>query len=264
MLALVQEKVPVEEVGHLYSEFVDLGPVPFYMHTDREALGHLLTTLQTRYGRKKYPDDFDVTRLTRKQYKHRNEILNELVKPYHIGCHHIALMLQHHDVYHVPIAHIEAFIRSFYSALWEERSGAKQRKWKWNDPRFRQQLEILEGGHDEDSILNILVSDEHVVEVDECVLLQPLVTPWTSYGTAYITTGVEELYHGIRGRLARFFAIRFNIDLRTLLHQANDLSDTHSAFTLSNDASELPEYQVNIIKYSGTRRVTPPHICSSA
>eukprot|EP01133_Synstelium_polycarpum_P016327 gene16327-19422_t len=122
MLGQLKNKINAAQVEGFLNGFIHSDRTSFYLHTNDKAEKTLLATLQSKYGKQKYPDTFDIARPTPSHYK---ELLQEVIKPEHIGCDHIKqLVLQPAD-YGVPLALTQAFIQAYFKGLWSDISRTK-------------------------------------------------------------------------------------------------------------------------------------------
>jgi hypothetical protein len=128
----------------------------FYLHTDDDALARLRTALLADPRvRAALPADAtlaDVARLLEgPPVAVREAVLEQLVRPEHVGCGHLRLTMQHPEQYGVRPGLTAAVLRAYFEARWDEVEGVR--------------FDVLHGDHDERAVLQ--------VEIDE------VIEPWT-------------------------------------------------------------------------------------
>eukprot|EP01133_Synstelium_polycarpum_P002269 gene2269-2571_t len=232
MLALLKDRVKPEDVQTLLDEFIVTTPNDkFYLHTDDHTLDHLRETLQAKYGKDLYGDNFDIT--LPDTPAHEEQILEELVKPENIGCGHIKLIAKMPADYELPIELTEAFIRAYFRGLWNDTAN--------HNLNFHiHDFVTLYAGHTEKAVYNI-----------KCKGLLPTIVPNPNdeKNTVFVLEGNHEVMEGVRGRLFNYFATKYpltNVDLLEL----DRLASKHLGITADKLAKGLPTYDIKFTQFS--------------
>ncbi|MDQ3036844.1 MAG: rhodanese-like domain-containing protein [Myxococcota bacterium] len=206
----------------------------FYMHTDTHAANELITALR-RDGR------FDAAIadvreamqwrrfLTSPPEELRENLLEYLVQPAHVGCGHLKLMMQEHESYGARPALVQSTLRAFHRLRW---NGAPEAE-----------LTPLPGGHGEGAVVNIRITGEL-----RSFTPIPLVSP-KGHGTQMFVNHpqVSEL---LRRELASFLCAQddvMSIDASKcapLFEEMTALAGTQLGHTLGRLAKGLPIYDV--------------------
>jgi len=117
----------------------------FYMHGDTHALARMPADIWQQAP----PAETEARKmgnfLRNPPPEMQDRLLDELVKPDHIGCGHLKLMLTRPEDYGVRPEVTLAFMRTFFRGLW---NGAPV------------DYVVLEGDHQEGAVVNIVVADE--------------------------------------------------------------------------------------------------------
>jgi hypothetical protein len=117
----------------------------FYMHGDTHALEHLpneiAAHLQPAESRARQWGNL----LRNPPREIQQRLLEELLKPEHIGCGHLKLMLTRPDDYGVRSELTLAFLKTFFQSLW---AGGPV------------EYVVLEGDHQEGAVVNVVLAGE--------------------------------------------------------------------------------------------------------
>lgn len=113
----------------------------FYLHTDEHALNRLQASLEAREDVQEWLEDVEDFEawVAEPPRPVRGALLQELVRPEHVGCGHLNTMLKQPESAGLRRELVEHVIQAFFKALW---SGAEQ-------PDFV----VLEGGHHEAALI---------------------------------------------------------------------------------------------------------------
>lgn len=196
----------------------------FYMHGDTHALGHLPGDLLDQAE----PEETDARRLEnflrQPPAEVRERLLEELLKPQHIGCGHIKLMLTRPSDYGVRPDLILAFMRAFFRALW---SGASI------------DYVVLNGDHQEGAVVNVVVDTDVSNETPI-----PTITPQVQGKQMFVNHPQAaaflrwNLAHGMDALLAA------KVEPETFHAAINELAQRQLGHTLAALASGLPLFEI--------------------
>ncbi len=196
----------------------------FYMHGDTHALAHLPGELLDRAE----PAPTEAHRLgnllRQPPSELRGRLLEELVKPEHIGCGHLRLMLTRPDDYGVRPELTLAFMRAFFHALW---AGAPV------------EYVVLDGNHQEGAVVNIVVPGDISKETPI-----PTITPQVRGKQMFVNHPQAASF--LRGELAQGIdaLTSAEIDPQAFHVAMGELAQRQLGHTLSALASGLPLFEV--------------------
>lgn len=154
--SFTNERLTGKEVSQLFGRYLEeFGH--FYMHTDDLASEALLGELSRHEGtrdvaRSLVASDDEAGWLAAPPAEGRSLLLEHLVRPEHVGCGHLKMMLLHPDEYDVRAELVRAVITDFYRRLWA------------GDRRLV--LDVLEGAHREKAVLRVHVDRPNEADTD--------------------------------------------------------------------------------------------------
>ncbi len=116
----------------------------FYMHTDRLSLEALESTLEAHPGISALCCPYDAVEdlIFRPTISQRESLLRLLLRPEHVGCGHLRLMMLHSEAYGVRPELPEYFFAAFFNALWR------------GDRRVV--YDVLDSHHREQAVVNVM------------------------------------------------------------------------------------------------------------
>eukprot|EP01133_Synstelium_polycarpum_P015947 gene15947-18960_t len=241
-LGQLKNKINPDQVEGLLNGFLKSDRTSFYMHTNSRAEKNLLLSLQSKYGKHRYPDTFDIEHPLPSQHA---EILKEVIKPENVGCDHIQFLLQQPADYGVPLSLTQAFIQSYFRGLWSDIS---RTNFEYRRHDYQHGNAVNMNARDSNVII-VKISDKFVNQRDQCRGLLPTLTPSTDLASSIVMTGQNEVMSGVRGRLYRYFANAVGMS-ESDLNQLNALASKQSALTLAKIAHNVPVCQLRLTKYS--------------
>ena len=159
----------------------------------------------------------------------REAILEHLIRPEHIGCGHIRLMMLHEDKYKVRRELVEHFLRAFHHLRWEGVTDID--------------FVILGGSHDEGAVVNV-----HVAEKVEPFTKLPLISPSCGHGQMFINHPEVSAY--MRHQTALFMMRQKSFlpiedqHQEAYLAAIQKLAGDQTMATLGALAKNLPLYEV--------------------
>ena len=182
----------------------------FYMHTDDHAL-------------QKAGLAEDEVRRGSVDEKRKQELLEALSNPANGGCGHLRLMAQNPDEYGVRPELVAEAMRAIYRALWNGK-----------DIDFV----VLEGGHNEGAVVNIMVDEEDVTAET------PIPTVSPSIGNAQMFVNHPQATEFMRREMANYVAdvTGLELDLETFNKQIEQIGKKQLAATIGHLAEGLPVY----------------------
>lgn len=230
------ERFVPEQVDHFFEAYLQAFG-RFYMHGDTHALGQLPSDLLDRAQ----PAENDARRLEsflrQPPPEVRERLLEELLRPQHIGCGHVKLMLTRPDEYGVRPELTLAFLRAFFRALW---SGGSV------------DYVVLDGDHQEGAVVNVVVDGE--VNRDTPV---PTITPRVQGQQMFVNHPQAASF--LRGQSAhRVNAFPLvKVDPESFHTAMNELAQRQLGHTLAALASGLPLFEVRFKSRDAAPEVIP-------
>ena len=235
---VMKKEIDVERMPELLRAFADtFGGV--YLHTDNGALNRLARALRTddrlqpHVARLQTIDDWE-SFLRSPEEAIRPALLEHLLEPDHVGCGHLKLMVTRPAQYGVRPALPIAFMRAFYTGLWE---GAPDHAWV-----------VLGGAHAEGAVVNVTV-EGGLGPFSEVPMIAP------SIGGVQMFVNHPQVVDYLRDQNARFLARRVNhllpeeeLSEETLTAEIKELGGTQAGATLSALAAGLPVFTVHFQK----------------
>jgi hypothetical protein len=215
---------PPEQVAPFFEAYLKAFG-KFYMHGDTHALGGLPGDLLDQAP----PAETEARRLgnflRQPPAEVRERLLEELLKPQHIGCGHIKLMLTRPDDYGVRPELILAFMRAFFRALW---SGASI------------DYVVLGGDHQEGAVVNIVVDTEVSNETPI-----PTITPQVQGKQMFVNHPQAASF--LRWNLAQGMdsLTSAKVDPETFHAAIGELAQRQLGHTLAALASGLPIFEIH-------------------
>lgn len=216
----------------------------FYMHTDRRAVEVWVQAMRADPELDKVlPGHGSTTDQWREWFRsppveHRQQLLELLTQPGHIGCGHLRLMTQFSEVYGLRRGLVVAFIRGFFRRLWAGAAGLD--------------YVVLEGDHAEQAVVNIVVDGE-VWPFTRVPLIQPA-------GAIQIFVNHPQVVTFLRSQIAGFFALHSEIGVEPEDHgkiaaRMAELGGQQLGATLDRLAKGLPIFEARFLG-DGTLQVT--------
>lgn len=242
------------DVTALFEDFVSTIPYSrrFYMHTDE----HAVERLREATG----DDGFDPARRPAREDQAR--LLELLADPAYLGCGHLRLLIQHPDQYRVRPQLTQWFIKAFFDFMWNHEHGGKLHH------HTSIALVELEGNHVEQAVVVIDTDKSHLAPGDVCMGLAPMI-PGIDDLNSFFTDHASFVSLGIRGEVARFFAVKLDEqsigisdatpiltpgkaphadkNYAQLLARMTELGNIQLGLTVGYLAKGEPQYAVNIV-----------------
>lgn len=207
-----------------------------YLHTDNQALNHLVRALKTdrrlegAVSDLRTIDDWEGF-LRRPPEALRSALIEHLMQPDHVGCGHLKLALLNADIYGVRPELIQSFFRAFYTGLWE---GAADLEWV-----------VLGGDHAEGAVVNVTVEGD-LWPFSEVPMIAP------SIGGVQMFVNHPQVVTYLREQSARFLSSRVSNllpigkgDEKRLLAEIQGLAGKQTHETLKQLAGGLPLFDVH-------------------
>lgn len=204
-----------------------------YMHTDTHARERLVAALDAdpELATADLGDDMDWWRwLSSPPPEHRARVLEQLLKPEHVGCGHLRLMLEHRDDYGVRGDLVRDVITAFTELRWR------------GVPEL--DLVVLPGGHKEAGVFDVTV--EGVLHGTSEV---PLIAPSCPEGQVFVNHPQVATY--VRTELAAVLADQGDLvpvapeDAPTLARLMDLMGQEHAQKTLAFLGSGLPMFSIH-------------------
>eukprot|EP01132_Coremiostelium_polycephalum_P002921 gene2921-3639_t len=206
----------------------------FYMHTDTISLGNMKRYLQNRYGYKEFNNKFNIFDSPQTPF-HKQAILDAVIMPDHVGCGHIRAILNNPDLYHIPRALTESFIKTFYQMLWKKST--------------RMILEVLDGKHEEIGVLEIKtkIHDNNRACLGKIAGIKPLTTLKSGkQSQTFVVHSHTSVEHGIRKDVTNFISSLTSIKRSHIMDQLCKKSDHYAKTTLGFLAPNITMYSAEI------------------
>lgn len=200
-------KIPLDQMDEILGRYLEKTG-KFYMHTDDHALRKAgLTEAEARRG--------SVDK------KRRKELLAALANPANGGCGHLRLMAQNPNEYEVRPELVAEAIKAIYRALWDGK-----------DIEFV----ILEGGHNEGAVVNIVIDGEEVTAETQI----PTISPTIGDVQMFVNHPQAALF--MRKETARYMAdvTGWELDLEEFIKQTEQIGNKQLVATIGHLADGLP------------------------
>lgn len=205
-----------------------------YLHTDITALNKFILSMRAdpRLAHELPPRETQGpgwrAYMARPPANVRELILEHLLKPDHIGCGHVRLMLQNGEEYGIREGLVRGFLHEYYLMLW---SGASEA-----------QFIVLGGGHREGAVVSVRLSEE-VYPFTRVPLISP------ACGSRQMFVAHPDVAFFLRRQLAAFMTMQretglVRADRERLLERMIVLGERQINSTLGRLAKGLPHYVV--------------------
>lgn len=201
------QKIQLDKIDEILSRYLDKAG-KFYLHTDDHALRKAgLTKDEARRG--------SVDK------KRRKDLLTTLADPANGGCGHLRLMAQNPNEYEVRPELVAEAMKAIYQALWDGK-----------DIEFV----ILEGGHNEGAVVNIVIDGEEVTAETQIPTISPTI------GDVQMFVNHPQAASFMRKETARYMAdvTGWELDLEKFIKQTEQIGNKQLVATIGHLADGLP------------------------
>lgn len=201
------QKIQLDKIDEILSRYLDKAG-KFYLHTDDHALRKAgLTEDEARRG--------SVDK------KRRKDLLTALADPANGGCGHLRLMAQNPNEYEVRPELVVEAMKAIYQALWDGK-----------DIEFV----ILEGGHNEGAVVNIVIDGEEVTAETQIPTISPTI------GDVQMFVNHPQAASFMRKETARYMAdvTGWELDLEKFIKQTEQIGNKQLVATIGHLADGLP------------------------
>jgi len=213
---------PLDQLEDFFHKYIDrFGK--FYMHGDSHALARMPAEIweqaTTAESQARTMGNF----LRNPPIDLQPRLLEELLKPDHIGCGHLKLMLTRPDDYGVRPELTLEFMRVFFTALWQGKP---------------LDYVVLEGDHQEGAVVNITINGDFQRQT-----LIPTITPQVGGSQMFVNHPQaaaflrQELASGIDSLTS------LKVDPQTFFQAMEELADQQLGHTLQALAKGLPVFE---------------------
>jgi len=206
----------------------------FYLHTDRHALGRLGAALRgdARFAGRVGEDEAALLALVRAPPSALEDpLLAWLVRPEHVGCGHLRMMIERPERYGVRAGLVADVLRAAFTRAWRR-------------PELVD-LAVLDGEHEERGVLEVQL--ENPVHAHSVV---PMVTPHE--GTRGLFVVHPQVAAFLRGETAEFLSEQLapeearRVSLGSLRARTAALGDRQLRATVGALAPHLPHYVLRV------------------
>jgi hypothetical protein len=204
-----------EQMDDILDLFIQVSGV-FYIHTDQ----HTLDNIKLSENELKNPSK-----------DKQEELLKILSQLEGIGCGHIGCMYQNPAEYYIDNNTLKLALQAIYRRFWSP---------KHDDVV----LEVLQGEHTEQAVLNIIVKD-----LTEGKTLFPMIPPTLSETSFFVN--YPNVAHHILLSLADEFGEHYDLDRMELWNESTVKADHQTTATLRHLAKGLPVFNVIVDGCSG-------------
>jgi rhodanese-related sulfurtransferase len=211
-----------DEVDHLFDRYLQRFGT-FHFHSDRTAQDRLARYLA---GAGVDAGNIDALVLDPPPAV-RAAVLEAMLRPEHLGCGHLRLMLEYPGAYRVRRDLLEAVLAAYFRRLWD------------GDPRLV--FEILNGDHDEQGVVRVRATSRRARGDASVVTMCP------THGSLQLFVHHPDAMEWLQHRHAEFLA-REGLIPPGAVHQQTDsqreLGEQHMRETLRRIAAGLPFFDV--------------------
>ena len=228
------ERFPLDQLESFFLKYLDrFGK--FYMHGDTHALNRMPAEIWSKAEPAETQARTMGNFLRNPPTEMQATLLEELLKPEHIGCGHLKLMLTRPDDYGVRPELTLEFMRIFFKSLWQGKP---------------LEYVVLEGDHQEGAVVNITITGD--VHRDTPI---PTITP--QVGGKQMFVNHPQAAGFLRMELANGIdqLTPYKIDVQAYFEAMGELANQQLGHTLQALAKGLPVFEARF-----TDPQTPPEV----